>query len=218
MIDCIETKTAKATNTTCQSEPKFERYHISYAQHDTAPNEWGDCYVGKLYLVGHREYTADEYPHDTDVSDYSNKDDFMEALEKELPKGSIIEPVYMYSHGGETISRTPFSCRWDSGWVGVFVVTPSDAKRVHGWKKMSAKRWEVVRKSADSTFDMWKAYVEGQVYDVSCVYIHDDKEEWECFLRCYGMDALETDLRAEIAGGGIDPSTVKFTGDYEFSY
>jgi hypothetical protein len=33
-----------------------------------------------------------------------------------------IEPLYLYDHGGITISTKPFSCRWDSGQVGfVFV-------------------------------------------------------------------------------------------------
>jgi len=221
MTDCIETNVTEAKNTSCQSEPILARYHIRYAHYDTAPNEWGDCFVGKLYLVGHRSYTADEYPYNTDVLDYANEHGFMEALGKELPKGSVIDPVYMYSHGGETISRTPFSCQWDSGWVGVFVVTPQEAKRVHGWKKMSSKRWEIARKDSDTTFNMWKAYVEGHVYDVSRVYTHDDEEEWECFLRCYGSGDIEVDLRAEIDaefGQLYDPSSVKVTGDYDFEY
>jgi hypothetical protein len=221
MTNCNE-KTMATSQEECQSEPKLTRYHIRYAHHDTTPNEWGDCFVGKLYFVRHyRECVADEYPHQTDVSDYSNRDDFLEALEKELPKGSIIEPVWMYSHGGETISRSPFSCRWDSGWVGVFVVTPQEAKRVHGWKKMSSKRWEIARKDSDTTFDMWKACVEGQVYEVSRVYTHDDEEEWECFLRCYGSDELEIDLRAEIDAEFStleDRQSVAVTGDYEFEY
>jgi len=208
------------TSHECQSEPKITRYHIEYAEHDTTPSDWCDCLIGKLYIVRWRDWAADEYPYEVDVRECCDPDDFMEALEKELPKGSIIEPVYRYSHGGDTISRTPFSCPWDSRWVGVFVITPEEARSLHGWKKMSKKRWDIAKKDADMTFNMWKAYVEGEVYDVSRVFDHDGEEDWECIYRCYGDEDLETSLREEIEAmfSPNERRKVKVTGDYDFCY
>ena len=164
------------------------KIHIEHDECAEAPNRFTDCLVGKLYFVGHRSYTADDYPYETDVDDFTCGNDFMEALEKELPEDSIIEPVYMYSHGGQTIRRSPFSCRWDSGWVGVFVITPEEVRELRGWKRMSAKRWKIAEKDADNTFAMWKAYVEGAVFRV---YVTDSDGDTECAGTAYGEDDLQ---------------------------
>ena len=219
MTNCNATN--EKTTTNCQSEPIFKGYRVEYADHAQAPNEFTDGLLGKMYWVGHRRYSADTYEYETDVNDYTNANDFMEALEKELPTGSIIDPVYMYSHSGDTISRSPFSCRWDSGWIGVFVVTPKDAKQLRGWKRMSSKRWELAKKDSDYTFAMWKAYVEGDIWEVFEVWEHDHEQELEHIFTCYGAEMVETDLRYDINsrfGELLDPTLVSVTGDYDFTY
>ena len=43
---------------------------------------------------------------------------FKNVLNQFIKKNFNILPLYMYEHGGITISTTPFSCSWDSGTVG----------------------------------------------------------------------------------------------------
>ena len=47
----------------------------------------------------------------------------------ELEAGDVSLPIYMYEHGGISISTKPFSCRWDSGQVGMIVLTKAEAER-----------------------------------------------------------------------------------------
>ena len=49
-----------------------------------------------------------------------------------LPENSMVMPVYMYDHGGLAFSLSPFSCQWDSGQIGVWVLTPEDLKKIYG--------------------------------------------------------------------------------------
>lgn len=182
----------------CQSEPIFKGFRVETSDWQEKPSSYTDCYLGELYFVGHKSYTADEYPYETDVNDYYNTDDFMEALKKELPDGSIIERVYMYSHGSDTISRASFADRWDSGWVGVFVVTPQDVMSIHGWKSMDEEKWKKSKEESNDTFAAWKAWVEGDVYDIFAVWESDHIESTELIATSYGQERLQKDLDLEI--------------------
>ncbi len=53
---------------------------------------------------------ADSLLDEMDVSDLWN---LVHGLDKH-----VILPLYLYDHGGITMSTGPFSCRWDSGQVG----------------------------------------------------------------------------------------------------
>ena len=46
----------------------------------------------------------------------------------EVEKGDVTLPVYMYSHGGIALSTKPFDCQWDSGQVGMIVMTKAEAE------------------------------------------------------------------------------------------
>lgn len=48
-----------------------------------------------------------------------NRETFEDLLEKDLENGFVVRKVYMYDHGGITISMAPFRCPWDSGMVGI---------------------------------------------------------------------------------------------------
>jgi len=46
-------------------------------------------------------------------------------------------PLYLYDHGGITMSTRPFACGWDSGQVGWIVVKAEDARREFGVKALN---------------------------------------------------------------------------------
>jgi hypothetical protein len=193
MNNCIGTQMTE-NPMDCQSEPIFKGYRVEISDCQEKPSRFSDCYLGKLYFVGHKNYTADEYPYETDVNDYYNTDDFMEALKEELPKDSIIDTVYMYSHGSDTISRSSFADRWDSGWIGVFVVTPQDVMNLRGWDSMDEEKWKEAKEDSNDTFAAWKAWVEGEVYDIFEVWESDHIESTELIATSYGEKRLHKDL------------------------
>lgn len=164
---------------------------ISYANWVDSPNDYTDGLIGDLYIWRRRQYSLGEDVSNIDISNCCNWDEheavFREYIKSTLPKYArmskvSIEPVYMYIHSGETISRSPFPCPWDSGQVGFFVVDPYKVKREIGWHVKSKADREKLLKEADCTFRMWDAYIRGNVYSVSA--------EDEQYI-CYGDEELE---------------------------
>ena len=58
------------------------------------------------------------------LGDVQPKCEPTEWLEANAPEGSIVLALYLYDHSGITMSCESFDCPWDSGQVGVIVVTP----------------------------------------------------------------------------------------------
>ena len=88
----------------------------------------------KNYIIGdkHEYHTSEEliedltrwYIEDDCRSVYELTDDEKREI---LDKHYIWLPVYAYEHGGLSINTTGFSCRWDSGKVGITFISISDA-------------------------------------------------------------------------------------------
>jgi hypothetical protein len=213
-MNCVATNTEKTT-TDCQTEPTLIGYKVEYNGWAEKPSEFG-AYLGNLYFVGHKSYEADEYPYNADVGDYNNAEDFMEALREELPKDSIVEPVYMYSHGSDTISRAPFGCGWDSGWVGVFITTLKEVMSARGWTSMDEGKWETTKEEIDNSFAAWAAWVEGAIYSVYEIWQEGDEITSDRVATCYGDDELESLLDGEILHHLADQAKLK--GDDKLSF
>lgn len=75
----------------------------------------------------------------------------------------VCKPIYMYDHSGQTISLSPFGCRWDSGCCGyIFVFKDKILKEFPGtnddnWRD---KAEEVIK----SEIDIYDDYIQGSVY------------------------------------------------------
>jgi hypothetical protein len=82
----------------------------------------------------------------------------------ELPKNVIILPVYAYSHGGITISTTPFSCPWDSGQLGFIYTTYEHIRFCYGVKRVTKKIIE--RATAELKEDVARldTYLQGDIF------------------------------------------------------
>jgi hypothetical protein len=85
--------------------------------------------------------------------------------------GLLILPLYLYDHGGLTISTGSFSCPWDSGQVGYIYLTPARLASVHPGKSLddpSGSGDLTVREHAlalmESEVETYDAYLTGQVF------------------------------------------------------
>lgn len=58
---------------------------------------------------------------------------------EDIPDDAICLPLYLYDHGGITMSTSPFSCPWDSGQVGVIYCTKEKAIKEWGKKRFTKK-------------------------------------------------------------------------------
>lgn len=82
------------------------------------------------------------------------------AIMEEVERHYIIQPLYLYDHGGITISTGAFSCQWDYGQVGWMYIKRSDAAK--HWP--DAESDAVVCKAMDAELAEYDAYLRGECY------------------------------------------------------
>lgn len=87
----------------------------------------------------------------------------IERLKKEFG-ATVILPVYMYSHGGETINTTGFSCPWDSRQVGWIFATTEDICKVYGCKRVTPAIRNKVKDLLIGEIKTYDQYIRGEVY------------------------------------------------------
>ena len=131
---------------------------IHYDQYGgESPRDWDNAGTMAIY---HRNYDFG------DKLEFSNTDD----LDAYLASGDCYAlPIYMYDHGGVTISTSPFSCGWDSGQVGYIYMTKEKANEYEN--PLAVLEGEV--KSMDS-------YLRGEVYGYQ-VFNADYEEISSCW-------------------------------------
>jgi len=90
-------------------------------QDDCAPNPRKEFDNVGTMICFHRRYNLGDEDHgfDTpeDVQEYLSENPDVIAL-----------PLYLMDHSGVSMSVKPFGCPWDSGQVGVIIVTPEKLK------------------------------------------------------------------------------------------
>ena len=74
------------------------------------------------FATWHRRYNIGN------VQPEESYDEYMSSV----PDESVVVEIYMYDHGGLAFSTAPFSCPWDSGRLGVWVVTPDELRAEYG--------------------------------------------------------------------------------------
>ena len=100
---------------------EYNGHHINiyYDADARSPREAYDN-LGTLYTA-HRNYRPEkEFDDHFDIDKVFDGriGNFRESFLKEY----VALPVYLYDHSGVTISTSPFSCPWDSGFFGIIAV------------------------------------------------------------------------------------------------
>lgn len=127
----------------------------------TNPRE-DDC--GTTMLCLHRRYN---------LGDRQNIS--MEEILEEAAKSVVLRDIYMYDHGGVTISTTPFSCVWDSGKVGIIFMTDKQVKEVFPGVP-EAEALKRAGELLEGCVEAYDQYLRGDVYGFVCGTVeHCDK-------------------------------------------
>jgi len=156
-------------------------YELNIEQ-DTSPinprdKDWTDCNLGKMICFHSRYFLGDK--HDYSQKDYNSWEELEIQLERDFKTGIII-PLYLYDHGGITMSTTPFSCRWDSGQVGFIVCDREQVKKVMGWKRITLKRAEVLEAYLRNEVKTYDQYLRGDIYGY-CITDEEDNSIESCW-------------------------------------
>ena len=106
-------------------------------------------------------------------------------LSEQFKAEHIALPVYLYDHGGQTISTTPFSYPWDSGQVGWIHVSKEKVRKEYGWKNISPKRKNQVLEHLRGEIKVFDQYIRGDVYGFT---LTDDEGEEDSCGGFYGDD------------------------------
>lgn len=117
-----------------------------------------------------------------DMEDYAEK--YRKASEALEDAPVTVLPLYLYDHGGITLSTTAFSCPWDSGQVGFIYITHKKLQEelcmdyAEGWKpndEQSEKALAIL-KGEVSTYD---DYLTGNVWSFTLERRVGASDEWE---------------------------------------
>lgn len=93
---------------------------------------------------------------------HDNDEDFREFLKSD--EIAIVLPLYLYDHSGITMSTGAFSCRFDSGQVGVIYITKEKIRNEFGVKRISKKKIKEITKYLEGEVETYDNYLTGNVY------------------------------------------------------
>ena len=121
----------KAKRMNLYNQIKYNGYHINIYYDDDAgsPRKMFDN-LGTLYTA-HRRYRPEkEFDEHFDIDKVF--DGRIGNFRGSFLKEYIALPVYLYEHSGTTVSTSPFSCPWDSGFFGIIAVPLDKVRREYG--------------------------------------------------------------------------------------
>lgn len=125
------------------------------------------------------------------VYKYILEDYFSDCPEDlELPPSIYYLPLYLYDHGGITMSTGGFSCPFDSGQVGFIYCTEEKAKK----EGIDTANVERILKGEVNTYDQ---YLRGEVYQVIA---YDGDEITDSVTGYYSLEDAISEAKSMIGG------------------
>ena len=114
----------------------------------------------------HRNYKLG----DENINDYTVED----IRKIENSKDYVSLPLYLYDHSGITMNTTGFTCRFDSGRIGLIFVSKERIREEYGWKNLTSKRVKQIEGYLKGEVELYNCCISGQVY---CYDIEKDGED-----------------------------------------
>ena len=139
------------TEITSKTLPNCYKVVVEQDLYPQNPREWDN--VGTVVLNNRSKYN---------FGDETASPDYLKELEAD--KILICLPIYLYDHSGITINTTGFTCRWDSGQVGVIYCTKETAVKEFGKTLCTEKVKGKALKRLEGEIEVLDAYLTGEVY------------------------------------------------------
>jgi hypothetical protein len=157
----------------------------------------------------HKNYKLGD-DHKYDRNDYNSWEELLSAIERDNPSGLIYEPLYLYDHGGTTISTSPFSCKWDSGQVGYIYASKDSIRKEFGVKRLTKGVLERAYKVMEGEVRVYDQYLTGDVYGF--IIKGEDGETEDSCWGFYGSDPCTNGMLDRLSGE--DATAVKEQWNY----
>lgn len=135
-----------------------------------------------------------------DIDEVFEETAFLTQAPRGLPDSVIHLPLYLYDHGGITMSTGSFSCPWDSGQVGYIYLPKKKIEEEFSGLKRTSDDFRTYLNGEVETYDQ---YLTGDVWGF---VIEDPEGEqldscWGFFGSVSAKEEAEIVLRAEIKDG-----------------
>ncbi len=185
----------KAKRMNLYNQIKYNGYHINIYYDDDAgnPRKMFDN-LGTLYTA-HRRYRPEkEFDEHFDIDKVF--DGRIGNFRGSFLKEYIALPVYLYEHSGTTVSTSPFSCPWDSGFFGIIAVPLDKVRREYGWKNITVERRKRIEEYLQGEIKTLDDYYTGEVFGYCITPEDDDSNELDSCWGFYGTDSLK-EMEAE---------------------
>lgn len=145
--------------------------------------------LGEMLCFHSRYQLGDEHSHSIkEVKEMAESGDY------------IVLPLYLYDHSGITMNTTGFSCPWDSGQVGVILVSKEKVRKEYVWKRVTKERQEQIEKYLRGEVKTYDSFIRGDVFGYQ---IKKDEEDLDSCWGFFGTDFEKNGL-LEYAKNAID--------------
>lgn len=171
----------------------YKGYNINiyYDSNPESPRDWDN--LGTFYTAHHRYKPEEQFcKHFERDEVFASEGIFLDDFLKKY----IALPIYLYDHGGQTISSSPFSCKWDSRLFGMVAVSVEKVRQEFGWKRISPKRREQIEKQLQGEIESYDQYLQGEVYGFTVTSQKDESDTIDSCWGYYGNDCLK-DIETE---------------------
>ena len=155
--------------------------YILRTYYDECPTNPREDYNITSMVCFHKRYDLGD-DHDFKSDDYNSWDE-MEKNITRMENPIVIKPLYLYDHGGITISTRPFGDRWDSGQIGFVFIRKDDVRNEFSIKRCGQNMVERCDVLLEGEVDVYDKYLQGQVYGYEIGKINEDGHE-EGLERC----------------------------------
>lgn len=128
---------------------------------DDPQNPRDDDNMGTMICLHKRYVLGDE--HDYKVGDYSG----WNGLEADIVAAigpAIVLPLFLYDHGGITISTRPFSCGFDSGQVGFIYITKERIRVEYNVARVTSRVQFLAENALRAEVEAYDYYITNNVW------------------------------------------------------
>lgn len=161
-------------------EERIDNY-ILRLFYDECPTNPREDYNLTRMVCFHKRYDLGD-SHDYKHDDYESWDE-MEKNITRMENPIVIKPLYLYDHGGITISTKPFGDRWDSGQIGFVFIRKDDVRNEFSIKRCGQNMVERCSVLLDGEVEVYDKYLRGEVYGYNIVRVKENGDE-EGLERC----------------------------------
>jgi len=147
-------------------------------EHGESPREWDNL---STFYCFHKRYTLGD-KHDINHGDYNSWSELEE--ENFNQEDDIIVNLYMYDHSGISIATHPFMCPWDSGQIGIAVITKQEIIENYGDDSLESRA--KAKRCIEAEVETYDNYVQGEVYGY--ILLDSEDEEIDSCFGFYGYD------------------------------